>query len=106
MSASLVSLKHWLTDSLDKALSSVTIHLMGLGNVEIHGGGYCPQVWTGSATQRFEFTGQTPMIYGYYMMDGPVRIYSELFYRPWRARQAGDAIVLTVEIAIMAKQKG
>lgn len=106
MSASLVMLKSWLTNALNEVLHPVTIHLFGFGNEELNGGGYHPQSWKGETVHRFQFAGETPKIYGYYLMHGDTKIYSEMFDRPWQALNAGDAVTITIHMDIKTKQKG
>lgn len=106
MSAGLAALQQWANRMMHEALGGITVHLYGLGNAEIAGGGYQAQEWNGEAQHQFVFTGQTPKIYGYYLQADGRKIYSESFPQPWQALNAGDVVVLSITVDVKTKQKG
>lgn len=106
MSAGLAALQQWADRMMCEALGGVTVHLYGLGNEEIGGGGYASQPMNSDEPQRFVFTGQTPKIYGYYLQAGGQKIYSESFPQPWQALNAGDAVTVSITIDVKTKHKG
>ena len=104
MSAALLSLKKWMDEQLAPGLAGVTVHLQGLGNEEIHGGGYAPKPF--STFMQWYFSGKTPLIYGFYLASNGQRIYSEGLREPWRAHSAGDTLTIDISVESKVKQKG
>lgn len=106
MSAGLVALQQWADRLFCQCLGDVTVHLYGLGNTEICGGGYASQPMNMDDPQRFVFSGETPKIYGYYLQADGRKIYSDAFPQPWQALNAGDAVTVAITIDVKIKQKG
>lgn len=104
MSAALLNLKKWIDEQLAPGLSGVTVHLQGLGNEEISGGGYAPKPF--STFLQWHFSGKTPLIYGFYLQSNGQRIYSEPLSEPWRAVGNGDRLTIDIGVESKVKQRG
>lgn len=104
MSAGLSTLQNWATKELAGHLQTGLVYLVGQRNEVIAGGGYAPVALTGGIAQ-FEFTGETPWIYGYQLRMGDSIIYGESFPQPWRALNAGDILEVTIHCAVTTRKK-
>lgn len=103
MSAALASFSAYIERSVSSIMEPITVHLMGFGNEEIEGGGYHAQPFNPNGNQ-FVFTGEAPRIYGYCLMDGGKRIYSEQLKQPWQALNAGDELDVQIDLDVKVKR--
>jgi hypothetical protein len=95
----------YMEQSLDGLMESVSVHLYGGDHKEIHGGGYDAQTFN-TRGNTFVFTGESQIIYGFYLMSGGSCIYSKDIAEPWQALNDADVLDVRVEYRVKVSQHG